>query len=83
MIDKVSLEDKNKFNELFSDYMDLEDQKDHIKEGQKSIKEEISGLLSEDKSIVNKVVSYLVKQRKKGENDELERIYELVEDLES
>ena len=81
MVDKISAEDKKRFEELFGDYLDLEDQKDHIKESQKTIKEEMAGVLSENKTIVGKVVSYLIKQRKKGENDELERIYELMEDL--
>jgi len=72
---------KKRFYELFDDYLDLEDQKKHISESQKEIKDEMSVLLSENKTIVGKVISYLIKQRDKGEN-ELERIYEIIEILE-
>lgn len=72
---------KIRFNELLSDYLDLEDQKVHIRNSQKEIKEEMSEILSESKSIISKVISYIVKERNKGEG-ELERIYEIVEGLE-
>lgn len=80
MIDYISDEDKKRFKELFNDFLELEEQKDHIRESQKDIKEEMAGILSETKGIVSKVIGYLIKQKKKGE-DELEKIYELIEGL--
>ncbi len=79
-MEKITEEDKGKFKELFEDYLDLEDQKAQIRDAQNDLKDEMSAILSEGKGIVAKVISYLIKQRKKGE-DELGRIYELVEDL--
>jgi len=78
MVDKNN---KAKFNELFDDYLELEDQKVSIREAQKDIKDEMAVVLSENKTIVGKVVSYLIKQRSSG-GDELDRIYEIVEELE-
>lgn len=77
----VDADNKKRFNELFEEYLDFEDQKSHIKEAQKNLKDEMAVVLSENKTIIGKVISYLIKQRNKGE-DELERIYELVEGLE-
>lgn len=72
---------KIRFNELLSDYLDFEDQKAHIRDSQKEIKDEMSEILSESKTIVGKVISYIIKERNNGEG-ELERIYEIVEELE-
>lgn len=71
----------DKFNDLFDDYLELEDQKTHVREGQKALKEEMASVLDESKSIVGKVISYLIKQRNKGE-DELETVYDIVSKLE-
>lgn len=71
----------DKFNDLFDDYLELEDQKTHVREGQKALKEEMASVLDENKSIVGKVISYLIKQRNKGE-DELETVYDIVSKLE-
>lgn len=72
---------RDKFNDLFDEYVELEEQKAHIRESQKIMKEEMAIVLSESKSVVGKVLSYLIKQRGKGEN-ELEKIYEIIESLE-
>lgn len=79
MLDKASVD---RFNELFDEYLELEDQKAHVRDGQKFIKEEMTIILEESKGIVGKVISYLVKQRSKGE-DEIGKIYEIIEALES
>lgn len=71
----------DKFNDLLDEYLEFEDQKAHIREGQKAIKSEMATVLDESKSIVNKVVSYIIKQRKNGE-DEIGKIYEIIANLE-
>lgn len=72
---------RDKFNDLFDDFLELEDQKKSIGAAQGAIKDEMCEILNESKSIVGKVITFLKKQRGDGE-DEFDRINEIMMGLE-
>lgn len=73
-------ESKKRLKEIFSSFLDLEDQKKDIADQQKDLKEEAAQLLEVKKGIVGKIFTYLKKKYEGGE-DELEQIYEVVEQI--
>lgn len=67
---------------IFTSFLDLEDQKKDIAEQQKDLKEEAAGILEVKKGLVSKIFSYMKKKYEGGE-DELEQIYEIVEQMQT
>lgn len=78
----INDEDKSRLKEIFSSFMDLEDQKKELGEQQKDLKDEASRILEVKKGVVSKIFGYMKKKYEKGD-DELEQIYEIMEQVES
>jgi endonuclease I len=75
-------EDKKKeLKGIFTSFLDLEDQKKDISNQEKDLKDEAASILEVKKGIVAKIFSYMKKKYEKGE-DELEQIYEIMEQIE-
>ena len=78
----INDDDKGRLKEIFSSFMDLEDQKKELGEQQKDLKDEAARILEVKKGVVSKIFTYMKKKYEGGE-DELEQIYEIMEQVES
>lgn len=80
MISNLGEDEKKRVKAIFSEFLDIEEQKRQLLDSQKDLKEEVSQILSLKKGLVSKLFSFLKKKYENGEN-ELEQIYEVVEQL--
>lgn len=74
-------EDKKKINELFTDWLDIKEQRKALTSSNKEIVEEASMILDTKPKMVNKLFAFLEKKAEDG-IDELDEINELAAEME-
>lgn len=77
----LDVSDKKLVKELFSDWLEIQDQRKQLNQTNKEVLDKVSEVLETDKTTANKLFSFLKKRVEDG-NDELDKLTTLAMEIE-